>query len=148
MADQTTSSITIAAPASGVMAVISDFGSYPQWATGVKQTDVQRIGPDGRPARVRFVLDATPIRDEYTLEYEWDGDVEVRWTLVEGGVITAMDGAYRLDPQGPLTRVSYRLAVDVAIPLIGLLKRKAEKAIVETALAGLKQRVEGPGSGG
>jgi hypothetical protein len=43
------------------------------------------------------------------------------------------------------TRVTYRLAVDVAIPLIGMLKRKAEKVIIDTALKGLKKRVESQG---
>jgi hypothetical protein len=39
--------------------------------------------------------------------------------------------------------VVYTLAVDVSIPMIGLIKRKAEKVIVDTALRGLKERVEG-----
>jgi hypothetical protein len=38
--------------------------------------------------------------------------------------------------------VHYRLAVDVKIPMIGMIKRKAEKVIVDTALKGLKKRVE------
>jgi hypothetical protein len=32
--------------------------------------------------------------------------------------------------------------VDIAIPMIGMLKRKAEKVIIDTALKGLKRRVE------
>mgnify|MGYP000314129939 CR=1 FL=1 len=40
------------------------------------------------------------------------------------------------------TTVKYQLAVDVSIPMIGLIKRKAEKVIVDTALKGLKKRVE------
>ena len=40
------------------------------------------------------------------------------------------------------TRVTYQLAVDVAVPLLGTLKRKAEKVIIDAALSGLKQRVE------
>jgi hypothetical protein len=53
-----------------------------------------------------------------------------------------MDGAYLLDDTGGETEVTYRLAVDVAIPMIGMLKRKAEKVIIDTALKGLKRRVE------
>ena len=34
------------------------------------------------------------------------------------------------------------IAVEVNIPMIGLIKRKAEKVIVDTALRGLKDRVE------
>ena len=142
MADQTTSSIRIAAPAAAVMAVIADFESYPLWATGVKRAEVIHEGTAGRAEQVHFALDASPIKDEYTLSYEWDDDREVTWTLVQGRVLKGMDGAYLLDAQGDETEVTYRLAVDVAIPMIGMLKRKAEKVIIDTALKGLKRRVE------
>jgi carbon monoxide dehydrogenase subunit G len=142
MADQTTSSIRISAPAAAVMAVIADFESYPSWATGVKRAEVVQTGPDGRAEQVHFALDASPIKDEYTLSYDWDDDREVTWTLVHGRVLKGMDGAYVLDDQGDETEVTYRLAVDVAIPMIGMLKRKAEKVIIDTALKGLKRRVE------
>jgi carbon monoxide dehydrogenase subunit G len=142
MADQTTSSIPIAAPPAAVMRVIADFAAYPLWATGVKQTDVLATGPDGRAQRVHFVLDAAPIKDEYTLEYEWDDDRRVGWHLVEGRVLKAMQGSYALSPAGSHTEVTYRLSVDVAMPLIGMLKRKAEKVIIDAALKGLQQRVE------
>jgi hypothetical protein len=58
-------------------------------------------------------------------------------------MLKAMDGAYDLEGRGDgSTEVTYRLAVDVAIPMIGMLKRKAEKVIIDTALKGLKKRVE------
>ncbi|NUV57145.1 cyclase, partial [Streptomyces coelicolor] len=34
------------------------------------------------------------------------------------------------------------LTVDVKIPMLGMIKRKAEKVIIDRALAGLKKRVE------
>jgi hypothetical protein len=40
------------------------------------------------------------------------------------------------------TSVTYALSVDLAIPIIGMLRRKAEKVIIDTALKGLKRRVE------
>ena len=90
-----------------------------------------------------FELDASPIKDQYTLAYEWKGDESVTWTLVEGRMLKAMDGAYVLRHQGNgSTEVTYRLAVDISIPMIGMLKRKAEKVIIDTALKGLKKRVE------
>ena len=142
MADQTTSDIVVDAGADQVMAVIADFDAYPTWATGVKQTEVLEAGPGGRAKQVRFLLDAAPIKDDYVLAYDWDGDRSVTWRLVRGKVLKGMDGAYELDPDGGGTRVTYRLAVDVAIPMIGMLRRKAEKVIIDTALKGLKKRVE------
>lgn len=141
---RTTSDIVIDAPADRIMDVIADFDTYPVWATGVKTADVVRTGDDGRAEQVHFVLDAAPIRDEYDLGYIWDGDRTVSWSLAEkGAMLKSMDGAYILEPLGERsTRVTYQLAVDVSVPLLGMLKRKAEKVIIDTALKGLKKQVE------
>ena len=145
MAEQTTSSIVIDAEPAAVMAVISDFDAYPEWAQGVKKADVVAEGTDGRPDQVYFELDASPIKDAYTLQYDWHGDSSVHWTLAEGRMLKAMDGSYELADRGESTEVTYRLAVDISIPMIGMLKRKAEKVIIDTALKGLKKRVESLG---
>ena len=142
MAEQTTSSIVIDAPAAEVMAVIADFPAYPAWAQGMKQAEVLEEGTGGRADKVHFELDATPIRDSYTLAYDWKGDSSVTWVLTEGKMLKAMEGAYVLKPSGSGTEVTYRLSVDLSIPMIGLLRRKAEKVIIDTALKGLKKRVE------
>ena len=143
MAEQTTSSIVVDAEPAAVMEVIGDFPAYPAWAKGVKQAEVRSTLPDGRAAEVFFALDVAPIKDEYTLAYDWDDDREVTWTLVEGKMLRALDGAYILRELGNgSTEVTYRLALDVSIPLIGMIKRKGEKILIDTALKGLKQRVE------
>ena len=141
MAEQTTSSIVIDAAPASVMGVIADFEAYPSWAQGVKKAEPVDAGK--RPEQVYFELDASPIKDAYTLAYDWDGDDGVSWSLVEGKMLKAMDGAYVLEGRGDgSTEVTYRLAVDISIPMIGMLKRKAEKVIIDTALKGLKKRVE------
>ena len=146
MAEQTTSSIVVDAPSASVMAVIADFAAYPAWAKGVKTADVRSTNADGSADQVYFELDVSPIKDEYTLAYDWDGDRQVTWQLVEGKMLRALDGAYVLrDLGGGSTEVTYRLALDVSIPLIGMLKRKGEKILIDTALKGLKKRVESLG---
>ena len=145
MAEQTTSSITIDAPPAKVMEVIADFPSYPEWAQGMKKAEVVQEGPGGRASQVHFELEAAPIKDSYTLGYDWQGDSAVRWNLVDGKMLKAMQGAYELRPNGAGTEVTYRLAVELSIPMIGLLRRKAEKVIIDTALKGLKKRVESLG---
>jgi ribosome-associated toxin RatA of RatAB toxin-antitoxin module len=146
MAEQTTSSIVIDAAPAEVMGVIADFPAYPQWAKGVTVAEVvSSFGPeqDGRAEKVFFKLDVSPIKDEYTLIYDWDGDQAVTWQLVEGKMLRSLDGAYVLRDLGDgSTEVTYRLALDVSIPLIGMLKRKGEKILIDTALKGLKKRVE------
>ena len=145
MAEQTTSSIIVNATPAQVMAVIADFPAYPEWAQGMKQAEVVKEGADGRAEQVHFELEAAPIKDSYTLAYDWQGDSAVQWNLVEGRMLKAMQGAYELRPSGDGTEVTYRLAVEVSIPMIGMLRRKAEKVIIDTALKGLKKRVEALG---
>lgn len=125
------------------MAVIADFPAYPEWAGQVKKSEVLETGADGRASRVRFVLDAGVISDEYVLGYDWDGDAGVSWRMVEAGkMLSGLTGSYRLTENGGGTEVTYDLAVDLKVPMIGMIKRKAEKVIVDTALKGLKRRVE------
>jgi ribosome-associated toxin RatA of RatAB toxin-antitoxin module len=143
MADESTQSITIDADPAAVMAVIADFAAYPQWAASVKSTEVTADGPDGRAATVAFKIDAGVIRDEYELAYQWDGDDRVSWNLVRGQMQKAQRGSYTLTGRGGSTEVTYNLAVDLAIPMLGMLKRKAEKVVMDTALKELKKRVEG-----
>jgi hypothetical protein len=66
----------------------------------------------------------------------------VSWSLVKAQVLKTMNGSYTLVAEGDGTLLTYRLAVDVKIPMLGMLKRKAEKVIVDTALQELKKRVE------
>jgi ribosome-associated toxin RatA of RatAB toxin-antitoxin module len=147
MADRTESSIDIAAKPGEVLDVIADFESYPQWATEVKKVSILTEEGDGWADQVQFTLDAGAIKDTYVLDYEWDvadnGTGVVSWTLVEATVLKAMNGSYTLTANGKdATTVTYRLAVDVKIPMLGMLKRKAERVIIDTALKELKKRVE------
>ncbi|QGK69424.1 cyclase [Allosaccharopolyspora coralli] len=144
MVDQSTQSIVIEAPAPEIMSVISDFPAYPEWAEAVKEVEVRSRTAGGVPEHVRFVLDAGVVKDTYVLAYEWaDDGLSVSWTLSEGQVQKAQNGSYRLKELGDgRTEVTYSLAVDLAIPMIGMFKRKAEKMIMDTALKELKRRVE------
>ena len=143
MADQSTQSIVIDAPAAAVMAVIADVPAYPSWVSAAKQVEVLEPGPDGRARRVHFVLDAGAVKDDYELDYTWDGDCRVDWTLVRGQMQKKQDGSYVLTESAGSTTVTYTIAIDLTIPMLGLIKRKAEKVILDTALKELKKRVEG-----
>ena len=143
MADQSTQSIVVEAPAADVMAVIADFPAYPQWVAAAKKVEVEETGDDGRASRVHFVLDAGAVKDDYVLAYTWDGDRKVSWTLVKGQMQKRQDGSYTLVETDGTTEVTYSITIDLSIPMLGMIKRKAEKVILDTALKELKKRVEG-----
>ena len=142
MADQSTQSIDIDADPAAVMAVIADFENYPTWAGSVKNAEGLETGPDGRAKRVAFLLVAGPVRDHYELAYVWTGDRTVEWNLLSGQMMRAQNGRYALQPTSTGTHVEYWLSVDLAIPMLGQLKRKAERIVMDQALRELKKRVE------
>jgi carbon monoxide dehydrogenase subunit G len=144
MADQSSQSITISAQPADVMAVVADFDHYPEWADGVRSCEVLETGPGGRASQVRFVVDAGLVKDDYVLAYDWAADdTRVDWHLVKGQLQRAQRGSYQLRPVDGGTEVVYTLSVDLAMPMLAMLKRKAEKVIMDTALRKLKARVEG-----
>jgi ribosome-associated toxin RatA of RatAB toxin-antitoxin module len=142
MADQSTQSIVVDAPAADVMAVIADFPAYPQWVAAAKKVEVVEEGENGRAKRVHFVLDAGAVKDDYVLDYTWDGDRQVSWTLVKGQMQKRQDGSYTLVEKDGSTEVTYSITIDLSIPMLGMIKRKAEKVILDTALKELKKHVE------
>ncbi|MFI7008109.1 SRPBCC family protein [Streptomyces sp. NPDC050145] len=142
MAEHTSSSITIEAAPAEVMGVIADFARYPDWTGEVKEAEVLATDDSGRAEQVRLVMDAGAIKDDQTLKYTWTGENEVSWTLVKSQMLRSLDGTYVLRAAGAGTEVTYSLTVDVKIPMLGMIKRKAEKVIIDRALAGLKKRVE------
>ncbi|GAB7047457.1 SRPBCC family protein [Catenuloplanes indicus] len=145
MADSSTQSIVIAAPAERVAEVVSDFGSYPEWADAFKQVEVLEEYEDGYASQVRFVIDAGVLADEYTLQYEYADDLSrIEWHLVAPSKMQkAQRGSYDITPNADGgTTVTYTLEVDLSITTIGMIRRKAEKRIMDTALKELKRRVE------
>jgi carbon monoxide dehydrogenase subunit G len=145
MAETSTQSIEIAAPRDRVVEVICDFARYPEWVSAVKRTQVLEEYEDGYASQVRFALDAGVIQDEYTLVYEYAEDLSrIEWHLTAPSRIQkAQDGSYDVEehPDGTST-VTYTLAVELSIGMLGMFKRKAEKMIMDSALRDLKRRVE------
>ncbi|UXA16244.1 SRPBCC family protein [Mycobacterium sp. SMC-4] len=143
MADKTAQTIYIDAEPSTVMDVIADIGSYPDWVAEYKEAEVLEADDDGYPKVARLVLDAAVLKDTMVLSYRWPVDRQsVTWSLVSSTLLKSLEGAYRLAPKGSGTDVTYELSVDLMIPMIGLLKRKAERRLTDTALKDLKKRVE------
>ncbi len=145
MAEKTEGSIVIDRDAATVMDEIMDFEHYTEWSKEIKKVDVLKRDAKKRGKEVVFVVDAGFARAEYTLDYTYlpktDG---VTWVTTESeGAIKSMTGEYRLEDAGDQkTKVTYRMTMELGIPLPGFLKRKAEKQVVDVALKGLKNRVE------
>jgi len=145
MAESSTQSIVIAAPASRVVSVICDFARYSEWTEALTEVEVLQEYEDGYASQVRFVLDAGVLADEYTLAYQYAEDISrIEWHLVAPSRMQhRQDGSYDIDDNGDgTTTVTYTLEVELSVGMLGLFRRKAERMIMDAALKQLKHRVD------
>ncbi len=143
MAEHANERIRIDATRDECLAVVLDFEEYPSWARDVKQVTILETDGDGRGHLVEFRAAAMGQSFTYVLHYDYTSLPEsFSWVLDSGEKLRQLDGSYRFEPDGDGTRVHYELAVDLSIPLPGIIKRRAAGMIMGTALKELKRAVE------
>jgi ribosome-associated toxin RatA of RatAB toxin-antitoxin module len=144
MTDTASERIRVDASADRCYDVAIDFESYPEWARDVREAKILETDGEGRGTKVEYRAAALGKSVRYVLQYDYtEAPVSFSWTLVEGDMLRRLDGTYRFEAEGPSsTRVHYDLAVDMSMPLPGLLKRRAAGLIMGSALKELKKQVE------
>ena len=143
MAETATETTTIAASLDTVWAVVTDVERYPEWAKDVKAVEVLRRDEQGRPAEVEFRAAALGRSTRYTLGYDYSrAPGAMSWSLIRGDIMERVDGAYEFNETADgTTEVRYDLAIELAVPMPGFVKRRAEVRILNT-LRELKARAE------
>lgn len=127
-----------------VMAALVAVDRLPEWSSAHKSVTVESTHPDGRPHRVRMTVSVVGITDEQVVDYSYEGDEKLSWTLVSGGQQKQQDGCYLLTSNGNGgTHVEFSLTVDPKIPVPGFLVKRAQKMALDTASKGLTTFVEG-----
>lgn len=152
MIEQATERVTISATPEACFAVVVDFEHYPTWAVDVKRAEVIERDEQGRGVQVSFEAAAMGHSAHYILCYDYgQAPMQLTWTLKSGDIVRRLDGEYRFENSAiepGSTDVTYQLAIELAVPLPGFVKRRAESKIVTTALDELKRRCEEVGVGG
>ena len=144
MTDTAHERIRVDAPPARCWDVAIDFEEYPDWVRDVKEAHILERDAEGRGHHVEYRAAALGKSVRYVLQYDYThAPVAFSWSLVEGDMLRRLDGTYRFEADGPdSTRVHYDLAVDMSMPLPGLLKRRAAGLIMGSALKELKKQVE------
>lgn len=144
MADETTQRMVVHASPERVWDLLTDFPSYPMWATGLKAATVVSSDDQGRGVEVSFRAAAMGRSTSYTLRYDYSEAPRVlSWKLASGDITRVLDGSYELlAADGGHTEIAYNLTVDLTAPLPGFVKRRAEERIIHTALTELRDYLE------
>jgi hypothetical protein len=135
--------VEIHAPIETCFAAIIDYETFPTWQGAVVDTEVLDWDGAGRGKRVRLFVDAKVRRVDYTLDYSYDAPRRIEWDFVEGNGINAADGHYLFEDLGnERTRATYKLGLEVGIPLPGPVARRAHKSTLKGSVEDLKKEAE------
>ncbi len=126
--------------------LVADIDNYPSWASGLTEVNVLERDEQGRASEVAFRAGAFERTTRYTLAYDYSqAPSRIAWSLVSGDIVKRLDGYYEFaeapDHEGA-TMLTYRLALELAIPLPGFIKRRAESRIAHAAIDDLQQQLE------
>ncbi len=139
MADMTSGTISITAPASRVRDLLFDIAQYPRWSKAIKSVEVLGTDGSGRATSARLVVDAGMMKDRVILDYDWSQAPEkLAFSLSDADLLTAMDGVYLISGDEENCSVTYELHVDLSMPIPSIMRHKAEQAVIDSALAQLK----------
>ena len=143
MSSASTSTVSIAASADEVRAVLYDVASYPSWSTSFKSVTVLESDGQGRPTQVSMSVDAGALKDKPTLNYDWSAYPDrLDFSLEDADLLTQMSGAYIVKDNGDETEVTFELTVALSMPVPDIMRTKAEKSTIDLALKQLKEKLE------
>ncbi len=146
LVDHATQRTTIMASPRQCFDAAIDFERYPKWAREVKQARIISRDENGQAVDVEFQVAAMGRSTTYLLRYFYGVDpLRLAWRLQQGDATTRLDGEYEFTAvpgDSEVTEVTYQLSVELAVPLPGFVKRRAEFRIMHTALDELKAYVE------
>jgi uncharacterized protein YndB with AHSA1/START domain len=135
--------VEIDAPIETCFAAIIDYETFPSWQGAVVDTEVLDWDSKGRGKRVRLFVDAKVRKVDYTLDYSYDEPTLIEWDFVEGNGINGADGHYTFEDLGnDRTRATYKLGLEVGIPLPGPVARRAHKTTLKGSVDDLKKEAE------
>jgi uncharacterized membrane protein len=136
-------SVEIEAPIETCFEAITDYETFPSWQSAVVDTEVLDWDKQGRGKRVRLFVDAKVRKVDYTLDYRYDEPGRIEWDFVEGNGINDADGHYLFEDLGDgRSRATYKLGLEVGIPLPGPVARRAHNSTLKASVEDLKREAE------
>ncbi len=144
MAEFSSNSISIEAPVDEVAALLADLENFPTWSSAIKSVEVHDRDSSGRPTSATIKIEAGVLKDRAKLNYDYSNfPKEISFSLEEADLMTEMTGSYEISGDGDETEVTYRLHVEVSMPVPEIMRKKAEMATIDAALSQLKKKLEG-----
>ena len=125
------------------MEALADVGTLSSWSPLHKRLEVLDRYSDGRPHHVKATIKILGLTDNEILEYHWGPD----WVVWDAEATFQQRGQhveYTLQREGvDKTRVRFDITVEPSGPIPDFIVKRASKAVLDAATAGLRERVTG-----
>lgn len=143
MAEPVETSVTIDAPVSRVLEVVSDLENPRRWANEAQSADVKSHDDQGRPTRIVVTLGAIGFSTAATYDVVYE-DAAITMTCVDASLIRESTIVYRFVDEGEgRTRLSQSVTMEVTVPVPQWGLRRAMRASQDKNLQAVKADAEG-----
>lgn len=144
MSDFSAGSVTVEASVDAIFTILRDLSAYPTWSASIKAVEISESDPSGNPTKVTLKVEAGVLKDRVSLEYDWSkAPSEISFSLEEANLLTEMNGLFVLKAiDDDTTEVTYKLKVDLSMPVPDIMRKKQEQATIDQELAKLKSHAE------
>ncbi len=140
---EATKTITMDVPADALMAVITDYASYPSFVTGMKSARiVTEGGGEGQATRVEYNVDIMGKSITYTLDHVRVNENELKWTLVSSPLMKDNFGAWLLKPNGQKTEVTYTLGLELNFSVPGFVMKSLVASSLPVMMSSFEKRAK------
>lgn len=144
MSDFSEGSVTVEASTDAIYAILRDLSAYPTWSASIKGVEISESDSAGNPIKATLKVEAGVLKDRVLLDYDWSkAPAEISFSLEEANLLTEMNGIFILkEIDADTTEVTYKLQVDLSMPVPDIMRKKQEQVTIDSELAKLKSHAE------
>ncbi|CAA0124654.1 Uncharacterised protein [Mycolicibacterium vanbaalenii] len=134
--------VEVAAAAESIMAIVADFGSYPQWNEEINGCWVLARYDDGRPSQLRLDVTVLGQAGTFISAVYYPGENQIFTVLQQGDHFDKQEQKFSVVATGPTSLLTVDLEVETKLPIPAPMVKKAIGDTLDYLANNLKTRAE------
>jgi ribosome-associated toxin RatA of RatAB toxin-antitoxin module len=134
--------VEVAADATAILAIVSDFESYPQWNDGVTGLWVLARYDDGRPSQLRLDAKYEAIEDSLIQAVYYPAPNQIQTVLQQGNLFKKQEQLFSVVATGATSLLTVDLDVEPSLPIPAPMVKTMANNVLDYLAENLKKRAE------
>ncbi|WP_343601055.1 SRPBCC family protein [Mycobacterium sp.] len=134
--------VEVAAPASAILSIVTDFESYPQWNTEIDGLWVLARYDDGRPSQLRLDTVYAGSEGTFIQAVYYPGPNQIQTVMQQGPLFTKQEQLFSVVDMGPAALLTVDMDVETEMPVPDTMVKTFVNNALDYLADNLKRRAE------